>query len=45
VGRGGNVIKELTSDHREVDVLFARIDTRGTGRPDPRHRVRPQDET
>jgi hemerythrin superfamily protein len=31
VGHGGNVIEELTADHREVDALFARIDTQPVG--------------
>ncbi|MER5217934.1 hemerythrin domain-containing protein [Streptomyces sp. NPDC002838] len=27
MGHGGNVIQELTADHREVDALFAQIET------------------
>jgi hemerythrin superfamily protein len=33
MGHGGNVIQELTADHREVDQLFAEIDALGPGAP------------
>ncbi|MFE9700708.1 hemerythrin domain-containing protein [Streptomyces sp. NPDC006270] len=31
MGHGGNVIAELTTDHREVDELFARIESQPVG--------------
>ncbi|MFC9758971.1 hemerythrin domain-containing protein [Streptomyces sp. NPDC056921] len=31
MGHGGNVITELTTDHREVDELFAKIDAQPVG--------------
>ncbi|MCQ4040489.1 hemerythrin domain-containing protein [Streptantibioticus rubrisoli] len=31
MGHGGNVIAELTADHREVDDLFAKIETQPVG--------------
>ncbi|MFF8605679.1 hemerythrin domain-containing protein [Streptomyces sp. NPDC015346] len=31
MGHGGNVIQELTADHREVDALFAQIDALAAG--------------
>lgn len=31
MGHGGNVIAELTTDHREVDALFAQIETQPVG--------------
>ncbi|WP_069170101.1 hemerythrin domain-containing protein [Streptomyces griseus] len=31
MGHGGNVISELTADHREVDALFARIEEQPVG--------------
>ncbi|GGR36584.1 hemerythrin domain-containing protein [Streptomyces roseolus] len=36
MGHGGNVIKELTADHREVDALFAQIETRAAADPERR---------
>ncbi|MFF8382431.1 hemerythrin domain-containing protein [Streptomyces kanasensis] len=33
MGHGGNVIQELTADHREVDELFARIQAMPPGDP------------
>ncbi|MFI1508905.1 hemerythrin domain-containing protein [Streptomyces sp. NPDC020597] len=36
MGHGGNVIQELTADHREVDELFAQIEALPEG--DPRRR-------
>ncbi|MEV7104010.1 hemerythrin domain-containing protein [Streptomyces atroolivaceus] len=36
MGHSGNVIAELTTDHREVDALFAQIETQPVG--DPRRR-------
>ncbi|MDQ1006243.1 hemerythrin superfamily protein [Streptomyces sp. V4I23] len=36
MGHGGNVIEELTADHREVDALFEKID--GLPTADPRRR-------
>ncbi|MDQ0757705.1 hemerythrin domain-containing protein [Streptomyces canus] len=36
MGHGGNVIQELTTDHREVDDLFARIEA--LPGPDPQRR-------
>ncbi|MET8221630.1 hemerythrin domain-containing protein [Streptomyces hirsutus] len=36
MGHGGNVIAELTTDHREVDELFAQIEAQQVG--DPRRR-------
>ncbi|CAM5386844.1 hemerythrin domain-containing protein [Streptomyces hirsutus] len=36
MGHGGNVIAELTTDHREVDELFAQIEAQPVG--DPRRR-------
>ncbi|MFE9927314.1 hemerythrin domain-containing protein [Streptomyces sp. NPDC005774] len=36
MGHGGNVIAELTTDHREVEALFAQIETQPVG--DPRRR-------
>ncbi|MFF3286987.1 hemerythrin domain-containing protein [Streptomyces sp. NPDC003023] len=31
MGHGGNVIQELTADHREVDQMFTEIEARSTG--------------
>ncbi|MEU0600186.1 hemerythrin domain-containing protein [Streptomyces sp. NPDC006393] len=36
MGHGGNVIEELTADHREVEELFAEIETQAAA--DPRRR-------
>ncbi|MFJ8076396.1 hemerythrin domain-containing protein [Streptomyces sp. NPDC096176] len=36
MGHGGNVIQELTADHREVDQMFAEIEAQRVG--DPRRR-------
>ncbi|MFC5674623.1 hemerythrin domain-containing protein [Streptomyces incanus] len=36
MGHGGNVIAELTTDHREVDALFTQLETQPVG--DPRRR-------
>ncbi|MEV6653437.1 hemerythrin domain-containing protein [Streptomyces sp. NPDC051219] len=33
MGHGGNVIEELTADHREVEELFAKIEGRPVGDP------------
>ncbi|MCP3819744.1 hemerythrin domain-containing protein [Streptomyces sp. A3M-1-3] len=33
MGHGGNVIAELTADHREVDALFTKIESRPPGDP------------
>ncbi|MGW8883789.1 hemerythrin domain-containing protein [Streptomyces sp. NPDC055749] len=37
MGHGGNVIAELTADHREVEEIFARIDAQPVGHPERRH--------
>ncbi|GAA2499837.1 hemerythrin domain-containing protein [Streptomyces gobitricini] len=36
MGHGGNVIEELTADHREVDTLFEQIETRAADDPERR---------
>ncbi|MEU8679263.1 hemerythrin domain-containing protein [Streptomyces sp. NPDC048560] len=36
MGHGGNVIAELTADHREVEELFARIEAQPVGHPERR---------
>lgn len=36
MGHGGNVIEELTADHREVDALFAQLDTHTADDPERR---------
>jgi hemerythrin superfamily protein len=35
-GHGGDVIQELTTDHREVEALFAQIEALPTGHPERR---------
>ncbi|MEU4493209.1 hemerythrin domain-containing protein [Streptomyces sp. NPDC023998] len=39
MGHGGDVIQELTTDHREVDDLFARIEKVPPGSPERKHLV------
>lgn len=39
MGYGGNVIAELTADHREVEELFERIEGQPVGHPDRRQLV------
>ncbi|MEV6793203.1 hemerythrin domain-containing protein [Streptomyces sp. NPDC051320] len=39
MGHGGNVIAELTTDHREVDELFAKIESQPVGDPQRRKLV------
>lgn len=36
MGHGGNVIEELTADHREVEALFSQIESRPVGDPQRR---------
>lgn len=39
MGQGGNVIAELTADHRAAEDIFARIDAQPVGHPERRHLV------
>ncbi|ATW51884.1 hemerythrin domain-containing protein [Streptomyces xantholiticus] len=39
MGHGGNVIQELTADHREVDQMFTEIEAMGPGAPRRRELV------
>ncbi|MFC9244867.1 hemerythrin domain-containing protein [Streptomyces sp. NPDC057136] len=39
MGHGGNVIAELTADHREVEEMFAQIESQPVGHPERRQLV------